>query len=175
MERKRYEVEVVCRRRMVYAVEADTPEEARQLASAQWREGEDGAPVGGEHWELVEMRPVEVPGDEALVADREEALRFLRDRELVIEQLSEDVFDPAIHDALSAEEMARHLSWWTGDDDTADVVRASRALSRLCEERRVVCFTRPRVRRGERGEVRLYCTPQHLERLSSLLVEAGAA
>ena len=175
MERKRYEVEVVCRRRMVYAVEADGPDEARGAALAQWQDGHDGAAVGGEHWELVEMRPEEVPGDDALAADREEALRFLRDRELVIEQLSEDVFDPAIHDAMSAEEVARHQGWTTGDDGTADVVRAARALSKLCEEKRVVCFTRPRVRRGERGEVRLYCTPQHLERLSSLLVEAGAA
>lgn len=174
MERKRYEVEVICRRRMLYAVEADSPQAAEQAAFALWQDGANGAPAGGEHWELVEMHPDEVPGDDALAADRETALRFLRDRELVIEQLSEDVFDPAIHDALSAEEMARHMGWWTGDGTVPHVVRASRALVRLCEEKRVVCFTRPRVRSRERGEVRLYCTPQHLERLSSLLVEAGA-
>jgi hypothetical protein len=31
----------------------------------------------------------------------------------------------------------------------------------------VVCFQRERVRAGERGEIRLYCTPEYLEALSS--------
>jgi hypothetical protein len=38
----------------------------------------------------------------------------------------------------------------------------------------VVCFGRPRVRASERGEVRLYCTPQHLERLSMLMMADDA-
>jgi hypothetical protein len=115
---------------------------------------------------------VDLPGEDVRAADREAALRFLRDRELVIERLSEDAFNPDVHDALSAEEVARHLGWT--DEGVGDEGRASRALERLCAEHRVVCFGRPRVRAGERGEVRLYCTPQHLERLSLLMISDDA-
>lgn len=168
MDLKRYEVEVVCRRRMVYVVEAADPEAAQRAAAVRWGEGEEGDPRGGECWDLEEVRAAEVPADEALSADREEVLRFLRDRELVLERLDADAFNPTVHDAMSAEEMARHLGWTTADG-AQDVARAARALDGLCAAHRVVCFNRPRVRQGERGEVRLYCTPQHLERLSAML------
>lgn len=174
MALKRYEVEVVCRRRMTYSVEAADPEAAERAATARWGEGEEGAPLGGEHWMLEEVRAAEVPGEEALAADREVVLRFLRDRELVIERLDRDAFNPTVHDALSAEDVARHLAWRTPDGSFA-TARAARALDRLCTDRRVVCFTRARVRLGERGEVSLYCTPQHLERLSTLALDEELA
>lgn len=170
MEPKRYEVEVVCRRRMVYVVDAADPDEAQRLAAARWGEGDEGHAVGGECWDLEEVRAAEIPAEEALSADRDEVLRFLRDRELVLETLDADAFNPTVHDAMSAEEVARHLGWETAEGQH-DIARAARALEGLCADHRVVCFTRPRVRRGERGEVSLYCTPQHLERLSALALD----
>jgi hypothetical protein len=170
MELKRYEVELVFRQTARYTVEAADRESAERAAVAHWRRGEVRGEVGSESCDLLTVQVVDLPGEEARAADREAALRFLRDRELVIEKLSDDAFNPCVHDAMSAEEVARHLAWTAGENDAPDVARASRALERLCSERRVVCFGRPRVRSGERGEVRLYCTPQHLERLSLLMI-----
>ena len=180
MDLKRYEVEITFRQTARYTVEAADREAAERAAVAHWKRGDVRGEVGTECCDLVSVQVVDLPGEEARAADREAALRFLRDRELVIEKLSDDAFNPCVHDAMSAEEVARHLGWTAGDDDAPDAARASRALERLCSERRVVCFGRPRVRQGERGEVRLFCTPQHLERLSLLMiaddepVEAGA-
>ena len=66
--------------------------------------------------------------------------------------------------------MASDLGWRgraPGGELHADIVRATQALERLCEARSVLCFPRARGRARERGEVRLYCTPGYLERLSS--------
>jgi hypothetical protein len=172
MELKRYEVEVVFRQKVRYTVEAADRQAAERAATAAWKQGDCAAQVGSECCELEAVRVVDLPGEDVRAADREAALRFLRDRELVIERLSEDAFNPSVHDAMSADEVARHLGWAT--EDGADEGRASRALERLCAEHRVVCFGRPRVRTGERGEVRLYCTPQHLERLSLLMISDDA-
>ncbi|MDB4950830.1 MAG: hypothetical protein JWM27_3479 [Gemmatimonadetes bacterium] len=170
MELKRYEVEVVYRQTARYSVEAPDRAAAERAATAHWKRGDVRGEVGPECCELESVRVVDLPGEDARAADRAAALRFLRDRELVIERLSDDAFNPCVHDALSAEEVARHVGWTT-EADEADAARASRALERLCSERRVVCFSRPRVRTGERGDIRLYCTPQHLERLSMLMIE----
>ena len=181
MERKRYEVEVVYREMVRYVVEAADGSEAERLAVEMWQRGEEGTdPNAEDEWaELEGVNIMEAPSEEECGQDCSEVLRFLRDRELVIERLDEDAFNPTVHDAVSAEDVARHFGWKREGVGT-DVARAARALDRLCGQHRVVCFDRPRVRKGERGEIRLYCTPQHLERLSSLLYdgvpqEAGAA
>ena len=168
MEERRYEVEVVFRQAVRYVVSAPDRETAERLAQEQWRAGEAGTP--GSNWgELEGVRVAEAPGEDECGEDCEQVLRFLRDRELVIETLDEDLFNPTVHDAVSAEDVARHLGW-RRDGGGPDLPRASRALERLCAQHRSVCFSRPRVRQGERGEIRLYCTPQHLERLSGLMV-----
>ncbi len=169
MEDKQFEVDVVYRVTVRYAVSAPDRESAERLAQEMWQAEEEG--VGGT--EVCELEAVRVAGAvdiEECGRDCDDVLRFLRDRELVIERLDEDAFNPTVHDAVSAEEVARHLAW-TDEAGILDVSRATRTLERLCDEHRVVCFSRPRVRRGERGEIRLYCTPQHLERLSSLVDE----
>lgn len=168
MEGKQFEVDVVYRATVRYAVTAPDREAAERLAEEMWQAEEEG--VGGtEVCELEEVRAVGELDAEGCGRDCEQVLRFLRDRELVIERLDADAFNPTVHDAVSAEEVARHLGWEA--EGTLDFTRAVRALERLCDEHRVVCFSRPRVRSGERGEIRLYCTPQHLERLTALLVE----
>lgn len=166
---KQYEVDVVYRQRVRYLVSAPDREAAESLARERWREGEEGD-AGGELAELVSVQVADAPGEEECGRDCDAVLRFLRDRELVIERLDEDAFNPTIHDAVSAEEVARHLGWLR-EDRSFDVSRATRALERLCADHRVVALPRERVRRGERGEIRLYCTPQHLERLSALVKE----
>lgn len=108
-------------------------------------------------------------------AETSRVLRFLREREQdLIEQLRKDVADPRAHDAVSADEVAFHLGWVHRDAAGGvrpQTERAARVLERLCAEHRVVCFSRPRMRRGEEGEIRLYCTQQHLDALSRLLQE----
>jgi hypothetical protein len=169
MQEQQYEVDVVYRVTVRYAVSAPDRGTAERMAREMWQAEEEG--VGGT--EVCELESVEVVGavdEEGCGQDCDQVLRFLRDRELVIERLDEDAFNPTIHDAVSAEEVARHLGW-AADEGELDIPRAVRTLERLCDEHRVVCFSRPRVRRGERGEIRLYCTPQHLERLSALVVD----
>ena len=163
MEEKRYEVEMVYREKVRYQVSAPDRETAERIAMELWQEGEDGVE---EESALELVQVIEPPDEESCGRDCEEAIRFLRDRELVIERLDQDAFNPTVHDAVSAEEVARHLGWARGDREL-DVQRAARALDRLCAQHRVVCFTRPRVRRGERGDIRLYCTPEYLERLTT--------
>lgn len=173
MEDKQFEVDVAYRVTVRYAVSAPDPETAERLALEMWQADEDG--VGGT--EVCELEGVSVStavDQDSCGRDCDEVLRFLRDRELVIERLDEDAFNPTVHDAVSAEEVARHLGW-AGEEGEQGLARAVRTLERLCNQHRVVCFSRPRVRRGERGEIRLYCTPQHLERLSALLDEPEPA
>jgi hypothetical protein len=109
----------------------------------------------------------------AFAADCGRVMRFLRQREQeLIEQVRSDVVDPRAHDAVSADEAALHLGWLRRDESgrqRPQTERAARVLERLCTEQRVVCFTKPRMRRGEEGEIRLYCTAEHLEALTRLL------
>lgn len=171
---KRYEVEIVFQQTVRYAVDAAGPRAAEQAALEQWREGDEENAVGSECCNLVGVHSAEVPNEEGCARDADKALRYLRDRELVIETLDDDVFNPSVHDAVSAEDVAVHLGW-RRRDRMPDTARAARSLDHLCRSRRVVCFTRPRARAGERGDIRLYCTPQHLEKLSALLEAEEAA
>lgn len=168
MPHKRFEVEITFQQTVRYAVDATTRKVAEQIALDQWKEGDEGNALSSECCDLVGVNAAEVPNEEGCARDADKAFRYLRDRELVIEALDEDAFTPSIHDAVSAEDVAIHLGW-RRRDRTPDTARASRALDTLCHAKRVVCFNRPRVRSGERGEVRLYCTPQHLEKLTAML------
>jgi hypothetical protein len=172
---KRYEVEITFQQTVRYAVDAASRRAAEQLAIEQWKEGDEDNAVGSECCDMVAVRSSEVPNTEGCARDAEKAFRYLRDRELVIENLDDDAFSPCVHDAVSAEDVAIHLGW-RKKDRSPDTGRAGRALDHLCKiHHRVVCFTRPRVRAGERGEIRLYCTPQHLEKLTALLEELEPA
>jgi hypothetical protein len=174
MDQKRYEVEITFRQTLRFAVDAASRRGAEREAMDLWQAGDEEAVVGSECCELVEVRTQPIPCDDRCQKDAEDVYRYLRDRELVIETLDEDAFNPTIHDAVSAEEVAIHQGWkrrGDGVDGLPDTARAARALDRLCDERRVVCFTRERMRLGERGEIRLYCTPQHLALLSALVLE----
>jgi hypothetical protein len=174
MDQKRFEVEITFRQTLRYAVDAGNRKLAEREAMERWKTGDPAAVVGSECCELVGIHAQPVPCDDRCVKDAQEAYRYLRDRELVIETLDEDQFNPTVHDAVSAEEVAIHLHWrrrGEGVEGQTDTPRAARALDRLCAERRVVCFTRSRVRLGEKGEIRLYCTPQHLALLSDMILE----
>jgi hypothetical protein len=171
---KRFEVEITFQQTVRYAVDAPTRRAAEELAVEQWKEGDEENAVGSECCDLVAVGVSEVPNLEGCTRDAEKAFRYLRDRELVIETLDDDAFAPSVHDAVSAEDVALHLGW-RRRDRSADTPRAARALDHLCKTHRVVCFTRPRVRSGERGDIRLFCTPQHLEKLTALLEELEPA
>lgn len=178
MDQKPFEVEITFRQTLRYAVQATNRKVAEQQAMQRWKLGDDAYVVGSDCSEVLDIRTNPVPCDDRCAKDADEAYRYLRDRELVIEMLDEDAFNPTVHDAVSAEEVAIHLHWkrkGNGADGTPDIPRAARALDRLCNERRVVCFTRSRVRAGEKGEIRLYCTPQHLAMLSSLILDEELA
>src|SRR5688572_42244 len=147
MDQKRFEVEITFRQTLRYAVDATNRKIAEREAMERWKVGDEAAVVGSECCELVEIRANPVPCDDRCVKDAAEAYRYLRDRELVIEMLDEDAFNPTVHDAVSAEEVALHLGWkrrGEGISGSTDTPRAARALDRLCAERRVVCFTRSR-------------------------------
>jgi hypothetical protein len=188
MDQKPFEVEITFRQTLRYAVQATNRKVAEQQAMQRWKVGDEAFVVGSDCCEVLEITSNPVPCDDRCVKDAHEAYRYLRDRELVIETLDEDAFNPTVHDAVSAEEVAIHVGWKRkgnghastngnghGSEGTPDIPRAARALDRLCNERRVVCFTRNRVRAGEKGEIRLYCTPQHLAMLSSLIMDEELA
>lgn len=174
MEQKRFEVEITFRQTLRYAVDASNRKVAEREAMDRWKVGDPEDIIGSECCELVQVLAQPVPCNDRCQRDAEDVYRYLRDRELVIETLDDDQFNPTIHDAVSAEEVALHLNWTRrgdGVDGQTDTPRAARALDRLCGERRVVCFTRSRMRLGEKGEIRLYCTPQHLGLLSAMILE----
>ena len=174
MAQKRFEIEITFQQTVRYAVDASSRKAAEQMALEQWKDGDEANAVGSECCELVAVNAAEVSNEEGCCRDADKAYRYIRDRELVIEMLDADAFDPTVHDAVSAEAVAMHLGW-RRKDRMPDTPRAARALDHLCRSRRIVCFTRPRVRAGERGEIRLYCTPQHLEKLTALLEEPALA
>ena len=174
---KDYEVEVVHRQRAIYRVRANDREAAEEAAAERWREG-DPSDVPGFDWcEMVSAAGRPAAERERLEQDAEVVYRFLQARERLIQQLGGDPFNPTANDAISAAQVASDLGWTRADhgrSPVADVSRATAALEGLCRERRVVCFVRPRQRGTERGEIRLYCTPQYLERLSEGLTTAHA-
>lgn len=174
MDPKRFEVEISFRQTVRYHVDAKDRKAAERTALERWRAGEPAHVPGPECCEVLAVNSQDVPDGDRLLKDCDAAYRYLRDRELVIEMLDRDAFNPTVHDAVSAEDVAAHIGWRRKDNQGAplpDVQRAARVLDQLCAARRVVCFTRPLARAGERGEVRLYCTPQHLETLSRLITD----
>lgn len=170
MDDKEFEVEVVHRRRTVYRVQAPDRQNAEEAAIERWKRGDAGEVPGFDWAELEAVHATEHTDPGRREQDAELVLRFLREREQLILRLGGGVFGQAGHDAISAGQVASDLGWVRrGRESTVvpDVARAIQALERLCEARRVVCFERPRVRSGERGHIRLYCTPEYLDRLSS--------
>ena len=172
---KDYEVEVVQRQRTIYRVRANDREAAEQAAAERWRDG-DPSDVPGYDWcELVTAAGHPSAERERLEQDVEVVYRFLQARERLVQQLGGDPFTPTANDAISAAQVASDLGWTRADQGrppVADVARATAALEGLCDDRRVVCFVRPRQRATERGDIRLYCTPEYLERLSEGLTAA---
>lgn len=174
MEAKEYDVEVVARQRAIYRVKAADRESAEDAASERWKRGEPSDVEGYDWSELESVGAAERPDPARRDEDAELVLRFLRERERLILRLSGGVFGAAGNDAISAVQVASDLGWGRrgrNGEAAPDVGRAVQALEHLCRTRQVVCFERPRVRLGERGEIRLYCTPEYLERLTSSMNE----
>jgi hypothetical protein len=170
---REYQVEVVHRQRAIYRVAADDREAAERLAVERWRDVAPSEVTGYDWCELDSVRATEAAPPERSEQDAELVLRFLRERERLIQRLGADLFNPGNNDAISASQVASDLGWTragtsgTSGTTVPDIPRATEALEWLCQTHRVVCFERPRVRAGERGEIRLYCTPEYLERLSA--------
>lgn len=172
MESREFEIEVIHRERTVYRLLAADRAEAERLAVEQWQRGEPSSLPGLEWSELESVSAQEAAEPEREEQDAELVLRFLRERERLILRLGSAGSSPAGNDAISASQVASDLGWTRrGSAAGPDVVRAAAALERLCQMRRVICFERPRVRNGERGNIRLYCTPEYLERLTSATLE----
>lgn len=170
MEEKQYEVEMVYRQRAIYRIQAPDDEAAKRVAARRWQRGDQSDVTGHDWCELEFVEVEEEPGFEQQRQDDELVLRFIRERERLLLQLGGGGFNPTMNDAISATQVASDLGWRrrnghpTGKVDTR---RASRTLERNCRNRKLVCFERPRSRTGERGGIRLYCTPEYLERLSA--------
>ena len=167
-----YEVEVVFRQRAVYRVEAADRQSAERIGSERWRDGAPSAAPGFEWSELESVRAVEASEPQRKEQDAELVLRFLKERERLILKLGGDLFHRSVNDAISASQVAADLGWsrpGVTSGTAPDILRATEALELLCRQRRVVCFERPRVRTGERGDIRLYCTPEYLQSLSDSL------
>jgi hypothetical protein len=167
-----YVVEVVFRQRAVYRVEAADRQTAERLGAERWREGDPSSAPGYDWCELEAVRAVEASEPERSEQDAELVLRFLKERERLILRLGGDLFHRSVNDAISASQVAADLGWsrpGPSSGSAPDILRATEALETLCRQRRVVCFERPRVRTGERGDIRLYCTPEYLQSLSDSL------
>lgn len=172
---KEYEVEVTYRQRAMYRVLAEDREAAERIGAERWREGGPSELPGCGWSELEAVHAEQAPEPELRRQDAEVVLRFLKERERLIQRLGGDLFNPSMNDAISAHQVAADLGWARSRQAGPDVVRATAALEWLCGSRRVICFERPRVRSGERGEIRLYCTPEYLELLSAELEDVGQA
>jgi hypothetical protein len=168
----KFEVEVVFRQRAIYRLEAADRQAAERLAIDSWRANAPSIAPGYEWAELETVTATEAADPQRADQDAELILRFLKERERLILKLGADVFSRGTNDAISAAQVAADLGWTRAKANgphVTDILRATEALESLCQSRRVVCFERPRVRSGERGEIRLYCTPEYLEKLSETL------
>jgi hypothetical protein len=177
MSDHRFEVEIVFRRTAHYVVEAADGETAERLALERWRDEDPGDVLEDQWGEVIGSTVTEAPDAAELRGDEERAMEMIRERELRLhEQLQlEGSESPMEHDAVSATEVALALGWVRrapGGGWTPSILRAARALESLCGQGVLVCFSRDRVRSGERGQIRLYCTPQHLERLTAQVQDA---
>ena len=173
METKEFQVEVIGKQRSVYRVQAQDVESARRLAGDRWQRA-DPSDVEGFDWcELQAVRAVEVRGSALQEQDDQLLLRFIRERERLLFKLGSAFVAATANDAISAAQAAADLGWFVTDSHqespSVDTLRAAQSLERLCASKALVCFERPRSRAGERGEIRLYCTPEYLERLSESL------
>lgn len=172
MDRKEFQIEIVSRERAVYIVEAADAESARRIAIERWQRSEPSDLAGFDWSEVETARVAETPDLLRQIQDDELLLRFIRERERALGPADNAFFAPSGGDAASALQLAIDLRWEVPDSPEgpkADAVRAARALERLCANKKLVCFQRPRSRRGERGELRLYCTPEYLEQLTQAL------
>lgn len=174
MEGKEFEVEVVSKHRMVYRMFAPDRAAAEKAAMDRWRNGDPGD-VEGYDWSEVETaQATEIPDAQRRAEDAALVLRFIGERERLIMRLTSGSFASSGNDAIPAIQVASDLGWGRRGSDgqvRPDVARAMQALEHLCEARKLVCFERPRERAGERGEIRLYCTPAYLERLTASVDE----
>jgi hypothetical protein len=169
MDNRQYQVEVVSRQRTIFQVEAADVGAAERIAEERWQRGDSSDVVGFDWQELegVRVHPAADPSRD--IQDDALTLRFIGEREQLLLRLGGRLIGASMNDAISAGQVARDLGWYrqdAGRTNVPDVVRATRALERLCAGKRLVCFSRTRVRAGERGEIRLYCTPEYLERLT---------
>lgn len=172
-----FQVEVVFRQRVVYHVDAVDAQEAERLAVQRWQNGEPGDLVGFESCRLESVNVSEAGDGIRQAQDEELVLRFIHERERLLSRFGGgNLLTPAISDAISASQAAADLGWLRsgrGDSNPPDTVRAAEALERLCVQKKLVCFERERIRSGERGPIRLYCTVEYLERLSEAMIDAG--
>lgn len=168
MEPKEFQVEVISRQRTYYHISAEDAEGAQRIAAERWHRGEPSDLRGIEMSELESVRAAEQSEAAFMEQDDQLLLRFIREREKLLIKLGNNLLDPSVNDAISAAQASADLGWVKTVAAGAgfDLQRAAMALERLCERKLLVCFERARFRAGERGEIRLYCTPEYLERLS---------
>jgi hypothetical protein len=172
MENREFHVEVLWKQRALYRISAPDSEAAERLAAERWYRREPSDVNGFDWGEMEAVQAVEADDAARRDQDDELLLRFIRERERLLMKLGDNLLNPSVNDAISAAQAASDLGWVDAEPAGATwpgTVRAAHALERLCGRKKLVCFERPRVRAGERGEIRLYCTPEYLERLSSTL------
>lgn len=177
MEQKNYRVEISCMERTIYLVEAPDSESAKRQAIDRWQAG-DPSDVAGFGWRELESAnvaavfdPVESAQDDVVM------LRFIRERERLQFRFGPSVQEGTMSDAISAGQAALELGWVRSSPDGGlpDAVRAAESLERLYGRKLLVSFDRECVRTGERGEIRLYCTPEYLESLKASVDDRGAS
>ena len=170
MEGREFHVELITRVRTVYAIRSGDVEGARRIALRRWSRGEASDMSSLEGADLARVRVIESGASSLDGADEAVLLRYLDDHEHFLGREAGDVWlSDGANDAISASQAALDLRWVipeSGDPPLVDTLRATLALERLSSAGRLVRFTRPMARAGERGEIHLYCTPEYLERMS---------
>lgn len=169
METRKYLVEVVCRQRSLYEVEAEGNDAAERVALQRWQRGDASDVPGLESCRVEGVRATHQPDEIRARQDEEVLLRFVQERERLLRRWGNGRFDLSESDAISANQIAADLGWFRTDvtgEGRPDVIRAAQGMERLCQRRELVGFERSRSRGGERGTIRLYCTPEYLDRLS---------
>lgn len=174
MTERMFQVEVVSRQRTVYQVDAVDVHEAERRAIERWQSGEPSDLVGFDSSRLESVNVSEAGDQVRQKQDEELVLRFIRERERLLSRLGGNLLTASTSDAISAAQAAADLGWHrpgSGEGNVPDTVRAAAALERLCGRKQLVCFERDRIRAGERGSIRLYCTGEYLERLSEAMYD----
>ena len=166
MQTSEFYVEVIARQRSLYRVEAVDGDTAERLAAARWQRGDSSDTRGYDWCELDGVRASPAPDSDRRFQDEELILRFIREREHLLMKLGGSLTSLSLNDAISAAQAARDLGLTGPDSSGPAIARASEALERLCDKKQLIWFEKPRVRAGERGDIRLYCTPDYLEALS---------